>query len=319
MATSDALLRAGTPDAATAPSAGPWRHAWRRFVRHRMALVSLVVLAIVVVLAVGTATIPALERYAPTDQHLEEHQVHAGPSGEFWLGTDNLGRDLWARTWDGVRISLKVAIASQVIVLGIGLGVGLAAGLGGRWTDSAMMRLTDLTYAFPDLLAIILLRSVLLDRPWPVIGTGDPQIPGLPGPLLQVTLAIGLVAWATMARLIRGQMLQLRSREYILAADAMGASRFRVVTRHMLPNAMGPVIVAVTVGIPLAIFAEAVLGFIGFGLPSPNASLGTLVNDGYIYFRQNTWMLLVPAAAIAILTLCFTFIGDGLRDAMDPR
>lgn len=317
MASSEAITGAGLTGLGNTPR-GPWRLAWERFARHRAALVALVVLGIVLAGAVVTA-VPTFERHEASTQHLEEEQVHAGPSGEFWLGTDNLGRDLWARAWEGVRISLRVAVASQAVVLLLGVTVGLVAAMGGRWADGAMMRLTDLTYAFPDLLAIILLRSVLLDRDWPIIGSGDPQIPGFPGPLLQVTLAIGLVAWATLARLMRGQLLQLRGREYVLAAEAMGASRARIVTRHMLPNAMGPVVIAITVGIPLAIFAEAVLGFIGFGLPPPTASLGTLVSDGYVYFRQNSWALLVPAGAIAILTLCFTFIGDGLREAMDPR
>jgi oligopeptide transport system permease protein len=134
-----------------------------------------------------------------------------------------------------------------------------------------------------------------------------------------VILAISLVSWVTTARLIRGQMLSLKESDYVLAARALGATSRRVVFVHMLPNALGPVIVTVTFGIPLAIFAEAVLGFIGFSLPPPTASLGTLVNDGFRYFRINMWEILVPATAIAMLMLTFTFIGDGLRDALDPR
>ncbi|MFQ5382723.1 MAG: ABC transporter permease, partial [Dehalococcoidia bacterium] len=178
---------------------------------------------------------------------------------------------------------------------------------------------TDLTYAFPDLLAIILLRAVLSERDWPIVGGGDPQIPGLPGPLIRVIIAISLVSWVLTARLVRGQMLALRETDYVLAARSMGASTWRVVFVHMLPNTLGPVIVVATIGIPTAIFAEAVLGFIGFSLPPPTASLGTLVNDGFRYFRLNVWEILAPAAAIATLMLTFTFIGDGLRDALDPR
>ena len=133
-------------------------------------------------------------------------------------------------------------------------------------------------YAFPDLLAIIIMRAVLSERGWPVIGGGDPQIPGLPGPILQVILAIGCVAWVTLARLVRGQMLALREAEYVIAARSLGASPRRIVFSHMLPNTLGPIIVAVTFGIPSAIFAEAVLSFIGFSLPPPTASLGTLVS-----------------------------------------
>jgi oligopeptide transport system permease protein len=181
------------------------------------------------------------------------------------------------------------------------------------------MRVTDLGYAFPDLLFIILVRAALSGRDWPVVGTGDPQIPYLEGPLLQVTFAIAFTSWVTVARLVRGQMLSLSERDYVMAARATGASQARLVLHHMLPNTLGPVIVAVTFGIPAAIFAEAALGFIGFGLPPPTASLGRLVSDGYAFVRQNVWIVTFPAASIALLMLCFTFLGDGLRDALDPR
>ena len=157
------------------------------------------------------------------------------------------------------------------------------------------------------------------ERDWPLIGTCDPQIPGFPATAAQVTLAIGLVGWVTVARLVRGQMLSLRETDYVAAARASGATEARVVTRHMLPNAVGPVVVAATFGIPLAIYAEAVLAIVGFGVAPPTASLGTLVIDGYTYMRTNPWMLASPVAAIATLTLCFTLVGDGLRDALDPR
>jgi oligopeptide transport system permease protein len=262
-----------------------------------------------------------VERYGPAFQPrpLTPELVHQSPNSEHWLGTDQLGRDMWARVWEGMRISLKIGIGSQIIVLAIGMLVGGAAALGGRFTDSALMRFTDLMYAFPDLLAIILLRAVLTERAWPIIGTADPQIPGFPGPLIQVILAISLVSWVLTARLVRGQMLSLRETDYVTAARALGASQMRVVFTHMLPNTLGPVIVVATIGIPVAIFAEAVLGFIGFGLPPPTASLGTLVNDGFDYYRINQWEILVPAVAIAMLMLTFTFLGDGLRDALDPR
>lgn len=245
--------------------------------------------------------------------------MQAGPSSDHFLGTDNLGRDNWARAWEGVRISLKVGLLAEALILVVALLIGAGAVLGGRWADAALMRFTDVMYAFPELLVIILVKSALAQRDWPVIGTGDPQIPGLPGPLLQVIVAIVLVGWVTLARLIRGQLLALRTAEYVAAAEAMGASPRRVLFIHMLPNALGPVIVAVTFGIPAAIFAEAMLGFIGFSLPPPTASLGTLVADGFRYFRANLWMVMVPSVAIALIMLCFTFIGDGLRDALDPR
>ena len=153
------------------------------------------------------------------------------------------------------------------------------------------------------------MRSVLSERDWPVLAN----------PRIQVMLAIGMVNWTTIARLVRGQMLSLAERDYVVAARAMGATNSRVVFRHMLPNALGPVIVAVTFGIPIAIFAEAALAFVGFGLPPPTASLGRLVRDGYDFIQVNTWVVTFPAGAIALLMLCFTFLGDGLRDALDPR
>jgi len=285
--------------------------------RRRLAAAALLVLIAMATMATLTATVPAIERHNPAT--VEAPSAFEGPSGEHWLGTDNLGRDTWARVWQGTGISLRVALGAQVIAVVIGTGAGVAAALGGRLTDGLVMRGVDAMYAFPDLLGIILLRAVLIDRDWPLIGTGEPQIPGFSSTMLQVTLAIGLVSWVTIARLVRGQMLSLRDADYVVAARALGASEGRVVVRHMLPNVMGPVIVTATFGIPLAIYAEAVLAIIGFGVQPPTASLGTLVFDGYTYMRSSTWMLMVPVGAIAVLTLCFTTLGDGLRDALARR
>lgn len=296
---------------------GLWGLAFQRMRRNRLAMASAIVLGALVLIATLAGTVDAIGRYRPSEQQYT--QILSGPGGDHWFGTDNLGRDTWARTWEGARISLRIGIGTQLVVLAIGIAVGAGAALGGKVTDSILMRFTDLMYAFPDLLAIILMRAVLSQRDWPIIGTGEPQIPGMPGILLQVILAISLVSWVTLARIVRGQMLALREMEYVVAAQSMGASSRRIVFVHMLPNTLGPVIVAVTFGIPTAIFAEAFLGFIGFGLPPPTASLGTLVKEGYTYVRVNEWMILIPSAAIALLMLCFTFLGDGLRDALDPR
>lgn len=288
-----------------------------RLRRNRLAVASALVLLFGVVMSTATAISPAVERHPPSAQDLEH--IQEGPTADHVLGTDNLGRDNWSRAWEGLRISLKVGLLAEGIILVIGLLVGAGAVLGGRWADAALMRFTDVMYAFPELLAVILMKSVLSQRAWPIIGSGDPQIPGLPGELLQVIIAIALVGWVTLARLVRGQLLALRTMEYVAAAEAMGASPARVVFAHMLPNSLGPIIVAVTFGIPAAIFAEAMLGFIGFSLPPPTASLGTLVADGFRYFRANLWMVMVPSVAIALIMLCFTFLGDGLRDSLDPR
>jgi len=287
---------------------GLWADALYRLIRNRLTMAALVLLIVIAGLTAAAANIHAVQRYDPYMDQDYEH-LQEGPSLSHFFGTDNLGRDNWARVLAGVSISLQIGIGTQIVVLLIGLTVGTTAALGGRFTDNVMMRLTDITYAFPDLLFIILMRSVLSGRDWPVIDN----------PKLQIILAIALVNWTIIARLVRGQMLSLAERDFVLAARALGASPWRVVVHHMLPNSLGPVIVAVTFGIPIAIFAEAALGFIGFGLPPPTASLGRLVADGYAYVQVNYWVAVFPAAAVAMLMLCFTFLGDGLRDALDPR
>jgi len=287
---------------------GLWSDAFNRLARNRLAMGALVLLVVLSAMVIAAQYVGDLRRYDPYQDQDYEH-LQEGPSWEHFFGTDNLGRDNWSRVLTGVGISLQIGIGTQAIVLLFGLAVGAAAALGGRMSDNLLMRLTDITYAFPDLLFIILMRSVLSGRDWPVLGN----------PRLQVMLAIALVNWTTIARLVRGQMLSLAERDYVVAARALGANNWRVVFRHMLPNALGPVIVAVTFGIPIAIFAEAALGFIGFGLPPPTASLGRLVADGYTYIQVNPWIVTFPAGAIALLMLCFTFLGDGLRDALDPR
>jgi oligopeptide transport system permease protein len=275
---------------------GLWSDAFRRLRRNRLALAGLIAVACVTVVAF----LPGIRRYDPYNDQDREH-LYSSPSAEHWLGTDNLGRDTWSRVVTGTRISLEVGVLTQLVVLVIGLTVGSVAALGGRLLDNVMMRFTDIAYAFPDLLLIILLQSVF--------GRG----------LWQVILAISLVAWTTVARIVRGQMLSLRERDFVLAARALGASQPRIVGRHLLPNTLGPVIVAITFGIPTAIFAEAVLTFIGLGLKLPTASLGRLVADGRDLVERNAWIVAAPAVVISLLMLSFTFIGDGLRDALDPR
>lgn len=296
---------------------GLWSQAFLRLTRNRLALVSAILLLVIAVIAVLADITELVSRHPPAEQHVRE--VNLGPGSEYWLGTDNLGRDNWARLFQGTLFSLQIGIGTQVVILLIGLTVGMAAALGGRLSDQVLMWFTDLAYAFPDLLAIILLRQILFGRSWPIIGEGDPQIPWLPPELLATVLAISLVGWVTVARLVRGQMLSIREQDYVLAAKAMGASPWRLVRVHMLPNSLSSVIVAVTFGIPLAIFAEASLSFIGLGVPAPHASLGSLISDGLAYLRVNDLMIVWPCIMVAVLMLCFTFLGDGLRDALDPR
>ena len=296
---------------------GLWEMAFRRLIRNRLAFISAIILIVITVVAILAQFVPVIERHSATEQ--QYLIVNKGPSWEYWMGTDILGRDMWARLLYGTLFSLKIGLGTQVVVLIVGITIGMSAALGGKISDTVLMWFTDLAYAFPDLLAIILLRQVLFGRDWPVIGTGDPQVPGFPSAILGTILAISLVSWVTVARLVRGQMLSIKEQDYVLAARAIGASPWRIVRAHMLPNTLSTVIVAVTFGIPLAIFAEGALGFIGLGVPSPYTSLGALMGDGYANLFVNNWAVVSPALMVATLMLCFTFLGDGLRDALDPR
>jgi oligopeptide transport system permease protein len=285
---------------------GLWSDAFRRLIRNRLAMIGLIILIAVGILAILGNYVDSVQRYDPRVQEFESLER---PNSDHYFGTDNLGRDSWSRVLQGLLISLQIGIGVQVVALTIGLTIGGLAALGGRTMDNVMMRFTDLAFAFPDLLFIILMRAALEGRDWPVIRD----------PVIQMIIAISFVGWVTIARLVRGQMLSLRERDFVLAARAMGAPAWRIVFQHMMPNTLGPVIVAVVFGIPLAIFAEAALGFIGLSVPAPTASLGRLVNEGKAYVEVDVWLVAIPAATIALLMLCFTFLGDGLRDALDPR
>lgn len=319
MATSEAQLAAdlSAGQQASTRTRGLWSDAWHRLSRNKLAVLSGAILLTIAVVSIAANASNDIRRYEP--EYQDYSAIQESPSTEHYFGTDNLGRDNFSRVMQGTLISLKVGLGVQAVVLVIGIAIGGAAALTGKLGDNILMRITDLAYAFPDLLFIILLRAVLSDRDWPIIGSGDPQVPGFPGDLLQIIFAIAFVGWTTIARLVRGQMLSLRERDFVTAARALGATPSRVVFTHMLPNTLGPVIVAVTFGIPLAVFAEAVLGFIGFGLQPPTASLGRLINDGYSFIQVNEWIVIFPAIFISVFMLCFTFLGDGLRDALDPR
>lgn len=283
-----------------------WSDAFRRLSHNKFAMAGLILLLAIITLAILGNYVDVVQRYDPRVQEFESRE---SPSWDHWFGTDQLGRDSWSRTLQGLWVSLRVGIGVAIVILIIGLTIGGMAALGGRTVDNVAMRFTDLAYAFPDLLFIILMRAALQGNDWPVLSD----------PVVQMIVAISFVAWVTVARLVRGQMLSLAQRDYVLAARAMGASNRRIVFTHMLPNTLGPVIVAVVFAIPLAIFAEAALGYIGLSVPQPTASLGRLVADGNKFIEVQAWLVVIPAATIALLMLCFTFLGDGLRDALDPR
>lgn len=275
---------------------GLWSLAFRRLKRNRLAVAGLFVIAAFVTLAVLA---PLIAPYDPQQQNLRE--TFESPSWDHLMGTDNLGRDWFSRLLYGARISLAVGVFAQVIILAIGMPIGLIAGYRGGASDSLLMRFTDLVYAFPDLLLIILLRSVL------------------GGSLFTLFLIIGLVSWVDLARLVRGQALSLKNREFIDAARSLGASDREIMTRHLMPNLLGPITVVVAFGVPRAIFIEAALSFIGVGLDAGVPSWGSMVQEGYSAIFGSAHLVIFPSAAIALLMLAFTFVGDGLRDALDPR
>ncbi|MGE3962047.1 MAG: ABC transporter permease [Dehalococcoidia bacterium] len=306
------------------PAGGIRRSAWRRFRRHRGAVLAVLVLAVFAVLAVGA---DAFATHDPTTQYLaapveapldplapRETGKFEAPSTDHWLGTDQLARDIYSRTLFGLRISLAAALFAVVVVTALGVCVGAAAAAGGRWVDGLLMRATDLAYAFPDLLLVILLRAALGDEIF-----GRSTILGVSASVLLLFFAISVTAWPTMARLVRAQMLVLRAEEFTLAAESLGASRWRLVTRHWLPGAAGPVIVEATFLVPRAIFAEATVSFIGIGVAAPQPSLGTLIADHFAFVTVQWTALAVPIGVLIVLFLAFQFLGDGLRQTLDPR
>jgi oligopeptide transport system permease protein len=281
-----------------------WGDALRRLQRNRAAVAGLCLIVFLALLAVAA---PWLAPYRPTEQRLSE--ILQAPSHRHLMGTDALGRDTFSRLLYGARISLAVGVFTQAIILVIGALVGSLAALGGRLLDNLLMRLTDIVYAFPALLFTILLTQVLRGAPFARLGGG----------VFVIFLAIAIVNWVTLARLIRGQLLSLQQQEFVTAAQALGASPWRIVSRHLLPNTLSPVIVALSFGIPGAIFAEAALSFIGVGIKPPTPSWGVLISQGYSTMVATPWPVFFPAVTVALTLLAFTFLGDGLRDALDPR
>ena len=308
-----------------APPSGFWREAWKRMRQHRAATVAMVVVLVFVVVATFASV---LAPHSTSEQFLKRPVAGAAPdplakrdtgkfetpSAEHWFGTDQLARDIFSRTLVGLRISLSAATFAITVVTLVGVFVGTLAVAGPSSFDRVLMRVTDIAYAFPDLLLIILLRSAFGTQIF-----GQDSILGLESNILLMFLAISLTAWPTMARLVRGQLLSIREMEYTHAAIALGASRTRIAVRHWLPNAMGPVIVEATFLIPRAIFAEAALSFIGVGVSPPTPSLGLLINEHFAFVLINWTGLFFPTALLAILFIAFSFFGDGLRDALDPR
>lgn len=294
---SQAQLLAEASEAAPGRQASLWGDAWRRLVRNRLALIGMVIVFMLLIIAVFAPVI------APYEQgeviHVDLRLVE--PSWHFPMGVDQNGRDVFSRMMYGARVSLLVGVVAQLIVLSIALPVGSIAGFFGGRVDNYLMRAVDVVYAIPQLLLVLLIVNL--------------RGPGM----TNIFVAIGLTGWVTMARLIRGQMLTIREQEYVKASRVAGAGPLYIIMRHMLPNSMTPIIVALTFGIPVAIFIEAALSFVGVGIRPPQASWGQMVGVGQQYIRSVQHLMLFPSLAIALTMLAFTFLGDGLRDALDVR
>lgn len=273
-----------------------WQDAWHRLRKNRMA-----VLGGVFILIMGLASLigPAMVTHGYQEQNLELRE--SPPSSEHWLGTDKLGRDLLARVLYGGRISLTVGLVATAVSLTIGVLYGTLAGFCGGKVDAVMMRLVDILYALPFTIFVILLM-VFFGR--------DIRL---------MFLAIGAVEWLTMARIVRGQVLSLRKQEFIEACIALGLPLHRIILRHLAPNVLGPVIVYSTLTIPAVMLLEAFLSFLGLGVQEPMCSWGSLIKEGAEIMEEAPWLLIFPGSLFAMTLFSLNFLGDGLRDALDPR
>lgn len=269
---------------------------WKALRRNRLAMAGAAVVALLI--AAGVAG-PWLAPYDPLKQDLS--QALQGPSWAHWFGTDSFGRDVLSRVLYGSRISLMVGVASQAIAFALGVLLGVVAGYYGGRTETAIMRLADVTLAFPTLLLLIAITAAF-----------QPS-------LVVVFVAIGVVGWAGMARLVRSQALVVRELDFVQAARALGMGDARLLLRHVLPNCLAPAVIAVTLGMAGAILLEAALSFIGLGAQPPTPSWGAMISDGRDFLRTAPWISLFPGLAIGFVVLGFNLFGDGLRDAMDPR
>lgn len=283
------------------PSTTYWQDAWRRLKTNPVAMGSLVLIILILLLAIFG---PVFSPYSYSDQDFS--RKFQKPSREHWFGTDGLGRDLYTRVLHGARISLSIGFVAALVAL-LGVFYGGISGFAGGWVDNVMMRIVDIMYSIPFLLWVIMMMVYLKEI--------LPENAGL----IAMYIALALVYWLDMARIVRGQILALKEQEFVMAAHTIGAPRARILLRHLIPNSMGTVIVTATLAIPEAIFTEAFLSFIGLGVSAPRASWGMLASDALVSLKSHPHLLFFPAAAICITLLAFNFLGDGLRDALDPK
>jgi oligopeptide transport system permease protein len=292
-----------------------WKDAMWRLSRNRFALVGIAVILTAALVAIFA---PWISPYGPFEQHTPKGLMepiwtrafgskYTDPG--YLLGSDQLGRDILTRLMWSARISMVVGLVPVMIVLTVGLTVGMLAGYVGGWLDNILMRLTDIVYAFPDLLFVIIIVATLRNT-----GFG-----GAMDGLLIIFVGIAVVSWVGLARLVRGQVLSMKNREFIEAARAIGARPGRIMIKHIFPNCLAPIIVFVAFAVPGAMLTEAVLSFLGIGIRPPTATWGVMIYEGFTVFSTTPWPVLLPALCISVVLLAFTFLGDGLRDALDPR
>jgi len=289
-------------EAIVRPSVGYWKDAWQRLMRDKMAIASLIV---IVVIILGAMFMPTFSKYTYEGTNLEI--TNNSPSISHLFGTDHLGRDIFVRIFYGARYSLIIAIVAAFINLVIGILYGGIAGYFGGTIDNIMMRIVDIIYSIPLTIYVIIFMAIL-------------NKPGTSGSgLWTIILALSISYWIGMARIVRGDVLQLKQQEFVLAARSLGVSKIRILLRHLIPNSIGSIMVTLTLLIPEAVFTEAFLSFIGLGLTPPKASLGTLANDAMVGIYTYPYQLIPPAVAICLIILAFNLFGDGLSDALDPK
>ena len=272
-----------------------WGEVSRRFIKNKLALIGFITLAIIII---GAICGPWISEFTYRQQNGDYNMA---PNSTYWFGTDDLGRDIFTRVWIGARISIFIGFAAAIIDLIIGVAWGAVAGLTGGRTDEIMMRIADILTAIPYLLVVIILLVVMQPGLFPMI------------------IALSLTGWVNMARITRSEILKLKNQEYVLAARTLGANNLHLIKRHLLPNALGAILVTMTLTIPTAIFTEAFLSYLGLGVPAPLASWGTMANDGYPALANAPWRLFFPGVLICLTIFAFNAVGDGLRDALDPK
>lgn len=284
------------------PSIKYWADVWRRLKLNKLAMIGLVLLIIMGIMSIIGTKISSFKYY---EQDLK--RINESFNGDYWFGTDELGRDLFSRAWLGTRYSLIIGVIAALIDLGMGVIYGGVAGMASRRVDAVMMRIAEVIYSIPYMLVVVLLSVVFSQA-----GSGTS--------MFVLIIAMTITGWVPMANLVRGQVLQLKEAEYSLASESLGASDRWILKKHIVPNTLGPILVNVTLTIPRAIFAEATLGFIGLGLQAPKPSLGTLANDGLAVMPIGIfYQILIPSILITLIMFSFNVLGDGLRDALDPR